>query len=179
VFPDKAADKYQTSPPQPKGSSSNHGDTKTKEDAKPRFGYDTGGMGTSFNFGVEPSGGGISGSASFSSSYGGQGQGQGHAASQSHSFNFQAGSSGFSASQAASQSSSFNSQFPGYYGYGTGNSNTHNRLYIYRPMLLCHFTLLMLCIQKFLIGQFFILIRNINIEISLHVVCYKYLMTLY
>lgn len=121
VFPDKAADKYGTygtSPPQPKGSSSNHGDTKAKEGAKPRFGYDTGGMSTNFNFGVQPSGGGISGSASFSSSYGGHGQAQGHTASQSHSFNFQAGSNGFSASQAASQSSGFNSQFPGYYGSG-------------------------------------------------------------
>jgi hypothetical protein len=117
VFPDKAADKYGTVPPQLKSSSSNHGDTKAKDGAKPRFGYDTGGMSTNINFGVQPNGGGISGSASFSSSYGGHGQAQGHTGSQSHSFNFQAGSNGFSASQAASQSSSFNSQFPGYYGY--------------------------------------------------------------
>ncbi|PNF18461.1 hypothetical protein B7P43_G08991 [Cryptotermes secundus] len=118
VFPDKAADKYGTSPPQPKGSSSNHGDSEAKDGAKPRFSYDTDGRSTKFNFGVQPSGGGISGSASFSSSYGGHGQAQGHTASQSHSFNFQAGSNGFSASQAASQSSSFNSQFPDYYGSG-------------------------------------------------------------
>jgi hypothetical protein len=169
VFPDKAADKYGTygtSLPQPKDSSSNHGDTKAKDGAKPRFGYDTGGMSTKFNFGVQPKGGGISGSASFSSSYGGHGQAQGHTASQSHSFNFQAGSNGFSASQAGSQSSSFNSQFPGYYGYEAGNNNTHNNLYIY--IYLYRFTLFILCIQKFLIGYFPMLIRNVNTQIFLY-----------
>jgi hypothetical protein len=167
VFPDKAADKhgtYGTSPPQPKGISSNHGDTKAKDGAKPRFGYDTGGMSTNFNFGVQPNGGGISGSASFSSSYGGQGQG--HTASQSHSFNFQTGSNSFSASQAASQSSSFNSQFPGYHGYERGISNKHNDQYIYT--FLYHFTLFILCIQKFLIGYFPTLFRNANTQTSLH-----------
>jgi hypothetical protein len=126
VFPDKAAEEYGAyrTPPQLKGSTSDHGDIKTKEGSKPRFNYDAGGMSTNFNLGVQPNGGGISGSASFSSSYGGHGQAQGHTGSQSHSFNFQAGSTGFSASQAASQSSSFNSQFPGYYGYEAENNNT-------------------------------------------------------
>jgi hypothetical protein len=172
VFPDKIAEEYgtyRTPSPQLKGSSSDHGDIKTKEGSKPRFNYDTDGMSSNINFGVQPNGGGISGSASFSSSYGGHGQTQGHTASQSHSFNFQAGSNGFSASQAASQSSSFNSQFPGYLGYEARNNNTYNDLYIYlflcmyvkdeprfvRPLhcdlqelscfiFLCHFTLLIL-----------------------------------
>jgi hypothetical protein len=118
VFPDTVEDK--TSSPQTKRSS-NHEDNKTDGGAKRRFGLDTGGASSSFNFGFQPNGGGISGSASFSSAYGGQGHDQGHSGSQSQSFNFQAGSNGFSASQAASQSSSFNSQFPAHYGYEVRN----------------------------------------------------------
>jgi hypothetical protein len=122
VFPDSVADTIKTASPQPK-SGSNHADSKPKEEAKPRFGFDTGGLSTTFGFGIQPSAGAISGSASFSSSYGGQGQNQGLSGSQSQSFNFQAGSNGFSASHAASQASSFDSQLPGCYGYEVGKNN--------------------------------------------------------
>jgi hypothetical protein len=121
VFPDSVADTIKTPSPQPKSDSS-HVDSKAKE-AKPRYGFDTGGVSSNFDFGIRPNAGGISGSASFSSSYGGQGQSQGLSGSQSQSFNFQAGSNGFSTSNAASQASSFNSQFPGSYGYEVGKSD--------------------------------------------------------
>jgi hypothetical protein len=122
VFPEKAANK--TSAPQPK-TGSNHGDKKAKGGGvDPRFGLHAGDLSANFNFGVEPNGGGISGSASISSAYGGQDQGQGHSSSQSQSFNFQVGSNGFSASQAASQSSSFNSQHPCHYGYEVRHLST-------------------------------------------------------
>jgi hypothetical protein len=113
VFPGATADRYKASSPNPKSSTGR--EDNTAKGTKPRFGFGTDGISTGFNFGVQPISGGISGSASFSSSYGGQGQG--HSGSQSQSFNFQAGATGFSASQAASHSSSFNSQFPGYIGY--------------------------------------------------------------
>jgi hypothetical protein len=117
VFPDSITHTIKTQSPQP-NSSSNHADSKAKEESKPRFSFETPGLSTTFDFGIQPNTGEISGSASFSSSYGGQGQGQGHglSGSQSQSFNFQAGSNGFSASHAASQTSSFNSQSPGSYG---------------------------------------------------------------
>jgi hypothetical protein len=115
VFPDSLPHIIKTKPPQP-NSSNNHADSTAKEDAKPRFDFDTGGQRTNFNFGIQQNTGVISGSASFSSSYGGQGQNQGLSGSQSQSFNFQAGSNGFSASHTASQASSFNSQNPGSYG---------------------------------------------------------------
>lgn len=110
VFPDSIIHTIKTQSPQPNSSS------KTEEEAQHRFGFDTGGLSTNFNFGIQPNTGGISGSASFSSSYGGQGQSQGLSSSQSQSFNFQAGSNGFSASHTASQASSVNSQSPGSYG---------------------------------------------------------------
>ena len=115
VFPDSITHIIKTQSPQ-SNSSSNHADSRAKEEAKPRPSFHTGGMGTTFDFGNQPSTGGISGSASFSSSYGGQGQSQGLSGSQSQSFNFQAGSNGFSASHTASQASNFNSQSPGTYG---------------------------------------------------------------
>jgi len=115
VFPDRITHTIETQSPPP-NSSNNHADSKANEEAKPRFGFDTGGLSTKFGCGIQPNTGGISGSASFSSSYGGQGQNQGLSGSQSQSFNFQADSIGFSASHAASQASSFNSQSPGSYG---------------------------------------------------------------
>jgi hypothetical protein len=115
VFPDSITPTIKSQTPQP-NSSSNHADSKAKEEIKPRFGVDTGGLKTNFDFGIQPNTGGISGSASYSSSYGGQGQSQGVSGSQSQSFNFQTGSNGFSASHAASQASSFNSQLPLCYG---------------------------------------------------------------
>ena len=115
VFPDSLPRTIETKSPQP-SSSNNHADSTAKEEAKPRFGLDTGGLRTNFDFGIQPNTGGISGSASFSSGYGGQGQNQGLSSSQSQSFNFQAGSNGFSASQTASQASGFNFQSPGSYG---------------------------------------------------------------
>jgi hypothetical protein len=115
VFPDSIKHTINTQSPQP-NNSSNHADSKAKGESKPRFGFETPGLSTTFGFGIQPNTGEVSGSASFSSSYGGQGQGQGLSGSQSQSFNFQAGSNGFSASQAASQTSSFNSQSPGSYG---------------------------------------------------------------
>jgi hypothetical protein len=114
VFPDSITHTIKSQTPQPKSSSS-HVDSKAKE-ATPRFSVDTRGLNTNFGFGIQPNTGGISGSASFSSSYGGQGQSQGLSGSQSQSFNFQAGSNGFSASHASSQASSFNSHFPSCYG---------------------------------------------------------------
>lgn len=126
VFPDSIADMTKTPSPQPKNSI-NHAEGKTKE-VKPRFGFDTSGPSTNFDFGVQPNAGGISGSASFSSSYSGQAPNQDLAGSQSQSFNFQTGSSGFSASHSASQASSFNSQLPGCYGYESGNCSTESDL---------------------------------------------------
>jgi hypothetical protein len=114
VFPDSITHTITSQSPQPKRSS-NHPSSKAKE-VKPRLDFDTSGLSTVFNIGIQPNTGGISGSASFSSSYGGQGQSQGLSGSQSQSFNFQAGSNGFSASHSASQASSFNSQSPGSYG---------------------------------------------------------------
>jgi len=115
VFPDSIRHTIKTQSPQP-NRSSNDADSQAKEEVKPQFGFHTGGLSNTFDFGIQPNTGGISGSASFSSSYGGQGQSQSLSGSQSQSFNFQAGSSGFSASHTASQASSFGSQSPGSYG---------------------------------------------------------------